>query len=202
MNVRSVTPTRLGCFLVAAAVAPLLHCGSDPVHDAEVAALGNEVPGVPQGPYHRAGQPCTVCHGPEGPASTQFVLAGTVFDSAAAVNGAPGNLVGIGNVQVLVVDDNKTSPTTTPVTNCVGNFYITADQWTPAFPVNVGLSADGTMATMLTQISRATSCAECHLDPPGLMAVGHVYLGVSPNPNEERACPVSNVLGGNVGTAP
>jgi hypothetical protein len=39
-------------------------CDTDPVHQAEVDALGGEVQGVSQGEYHRAGQPCTVCHGP------------------------------------------------------------------------------------------------------------------------------------------
>ena len=32
----------------------------------------------------------------------------------------------------------------------------------------------------VTQISRASSCAECHGDPPGYNAVGHVYVGGSP----------------------
>ena len=60
-------------------LATLAACDTDPVHSSAVDALGPEVAGVPKGPYHRAGQPCVTCHGGEGPASQQFVMAGTVF---------------------------------------------------------------------------------------------------------------------------
>jgi hypothetical protein len=159
--------------------------GEDPVHDDQVANLPGEVPGIPIGEYHRAGQQCTLCHGPEGPANTEFSMAGTVFD-------AKDSLVGVGNVQVLLVDSLGSSPPTgSVVTNCVGNFYVTPDQWTPAFPVLVGLQSGATSTAMLTQISRATSCAQCHADPASTSAIGHVYIDVSVNPMEESACPVS-----------
>jgi hypothetical protein len=190
----SVRTSRIGLLVLLAAVAPAIHCASDPVHDEEVTALGSEVPGIPEGPYHRAGQPCTVCHGPEGPASTQFSIAGTIFDS-------PSTLVGVGKVQVLLVDSIGSSPPTPPVTNCVGNFYLTPEQWTPEFPVAVQVYSAGMMATMLTQIGRATSCAECHTDPPGSTSPGHVYLGVALNPDEEAMCPVSPNAGGCAGDA-
>ena len=64
----------------------------DPVHDQEVAALGGEAPGVPQGPLHRPGQPCNVCHGGIGPANLRFSVAGTVYQYSVspspAANGA------------------------------------------------------------------------------------------------------------------
>ena len=63
-------------------------CADDPVDDMAVAALGDEVPNIPPGPYHRAGQPCSVCHGGQGPASTVFSMAGTVFNANGAVVGA------------------------------------------------------------------------------------------------------------------
>lgn len=71
----------LASFAGAAVVAAIAGCSTDPVHDAEVAALGPEVPGMPKSlyEYHRAGQPCLVCHGGEGPAHTQFSFGGTVF---------------------------------------------------------------------------------------------------------------------------
>ena len=61
------------------------------------------------------------------------------------------------------------------------------------FPVLVGVKSltGDAFVQMTTQISRATSCAVCHSDPPGLSSVGHVYNDVSPNPNEERQCPVN-----------
>jgi hypothetical protein len=190
MKSSSMTTSRVGCLLAFAALASIGGaCDDDPVHDAQVAALGGEITGIPQGPYHRAGQPCTVCHGPEGPAATQFSMAGTVFDM-------PSDLVGVGNIQVLLVDAAGTSPPQgSVITNCVGNFYVTPDMWTPSFPVLAGLASGSMMATMTTQISRATSCAECHYDPPSTMSVGHLYLGVALNPDEEMACPVNPNLG-------
>src|SRR5450432_160855 len=53
-------------------VCALVGCG-DPVHDTAVSALGPEAPGVPKGPLHRPGQPCVLCHGPQGSATT-FLL--------------------------------------------------------------------------------------------------------------------------------
>jgi len=53
---------------------------SDPVTDGNINALGGELPNVPVGEYHRAGQPCVDCHSPSGPASgSPFSVAGTVF---------------------------------------------------------------------------------------------------------------------------
>ncbi len=62
----------LALAIVAAALGAAASC-SDPVHDSEVAALGGETD-IPQGEYHRAGQPCGVCHGQEGPAYARFVV--------------------------------------------------------------------------------------------------------------------------------
>ena len=56
-------------------------CG-DPVHDARVAALGDERPGVPAGPNHRPGQPCLACHGGDGPSDVELAVA--------AYNAGPG----------------------------------------------------------------------------------------------------------------
>jgi hypothetical protein len=176
--------------LLLAALTPLAgSCGDDPTHDAQVAALGDELPDVPVGPYHRAGQPCTVCHGGLGPANTVFSMAGTVFSSKSSH-------VGADKVQIRMVDANRSSPTEVIVTNCVGNFFVTPDVWSPAFPVGVGITSGTMTDQMFTQISRAGSCAECHTDPPSVDGVGHVYIDVSVNPNEERKCPVSVSAGG------
>jgi hypothetical protein len=114
----------------------------------------------------------------------QFSLAGTVFDSNHSA-------VGVDNAQILIVDSNGSSPTAPVVTNCVGNFFITPEQWNPAFPILVGIQSGKISATMFSQISRATSCAECHADPPSYDSVGHVFIDVSPNPRLEQTCPVS-----------
>ena len=57
-------------------------CSLDPVHDGQVSALGAEDSSIPVGEYHRAGQPCTVCHGGEGPAKEVFSVAGTIYYEA------------------------------------------------------------------------------------------------------------------------
>jgi hypothetical protein len=180
---RACSSARFVSIAIVAAVAPIAaSCSFDPVHDEEVQNLGPEVPGIPMGQYHRAGQPCTICHGGEGPASTVFSLAGTVFASK-------DTLAGLDHAEVLFVDANGSIAPRPIFTNCVGNFYVTQGEWNPAFPVSVGVQA-GTLPTlqMPGQISRAGSCATCHYDPIGFSAAGHVYVDVSVNPNEERKC--------------
>jgi hypothetical protein len=186
-------------------------CG-DPVHDAEVAALGPEAPNVPPGPDHRPGQPCLTCHGGLGPASLTFVTAGTLY---AYPYGMPGNgPVAGGNIHL--VDANNT--TRDPVTNSAGNFYLTTAQWDPTFPLGaipedgglgqqaagctqtpgqtaafagqigvfVGISGQGECAAaMATAIDRGgvyASCAYCHFDPPSDKSPGHIYVSSQPLP--------------------
>ncbi|HZU83977.1 MAG TPA: hypothetical protein VE987_13710 [Polyangiaceae bacterium] len=159
-------------------------CSFDPVHQNEVDALGGEQPSVPQGEFHRAGQPCVVCHGPEGPAKTQFVMAGTVF-------AAPDQLVGLPQAEVLLVDSLGSSPPPgSVVTNCVGNFFITSDLWNPAFPVRVAVVSGQNGEQMIGHIGRDGSCADCHKDPRGLDSAGHVFVAAVP---PKVSCPVDNV---------
>jgi hypothetical protein len=187
MATHPFSTAKVATLLLLCGLVPIVEsCSIDPVHDQEVVDLGGEIDTIPVGEYHRAGQPCTVCHGPEGPAATQFSMAGTIFDSS-------GSLVGLGNVQVLLVDALGTSPPQNPLTNCVGNFFISPDVWTPSYPVLVGLQSGKIKTSMTTQISRASSCAECHVaGPASYDSVGQVYISASPNPKLEMACPVSN----------
>ncbi len=108
---------------------------ADPVHDAEVTALGPEAPGVSPGPTHRPGQPCLTCHGGEGPGGLTFVTAGTVYAYPYGVTPKQGVSGGV----VHLVDANGSGFDAT--TNSVGNFYVTTDQWSPTFPLG-GLSQD------------------------------------------------------------
>jgi hypothetical protein len=163
---------------IAAPAACLLLAGcivTDPVHQSDVDALGPEAPGVPQGEFHRAGQPCGVCHGGKGPASSHFSVAGTVFAGQT-------DKVGIPNVQILLVDSDGTNPSTIPRTNCAGNFYVLADVskggWDPQFPIETGIAGYSQGAQMIGHIGRDASCNTCHFDPAGLNTPGHVYLNV------------------------
>jgi cytochrome c553 len=183
---------RLSVLIVAAiATAVVAPSCSDPVHDQEVQALGPEDPSIPKGEYHRAGQPCTVCHGPEGPAQTQFSVAGTIFWNpleGATDTGA----FGVNNATISLVD--ATGSQVQISTNCVGNFWITPAAYNPNFPMLAAVGYAGQPnQSMFTQISRAGSCASCHSDPPNYDAVGHVYITTGtpvPAALQNGNCPV------------
>ncbi len=152
---RNLTLPASGLLVAAIATAVVVPSCSDPVHDQEVQALGPENPQIPPGEYHRAGQPCTVCHGPEGPAETQFAIAGTIFWNPYSLGST-----GYNNAYIAMVDSNgQQSP---PIyTNCVGNFWATPAAFNPAFPILVnvypsGATSTSDVVTMFTQISRAT----------------------------------------------
>ena len=161
------------------AVLALISC-SDPVRDGQLSALPGENPNIPVGEFHRAGQPCVLCHSPGGPASdTSFSVAGTVFAQ-------PQNAVGVEGATVAFTD---TSGSTFEVkTNCVGNFFVPrpgsnapGPTWDPQFPIFVRVFKNGLARTMQGQIGRERSCANCHNDPqPGTEQVyssaGHLYL--------------------------
>jgi hypothetical protein len=174
----------------------LASCNSDPVHDGEVAALGGEAPGIPKGEYHRAGQPCLVCHGGLGPASKQFSIAGTVFGGPFSYT--TNDTLGVGGATVVFLDDNGASANSS--TNCVGNFYLAADSSTgwpsfPAFPVKTEVvSPTGSVIQMPSHIGRDGSCATCHQDPPSLSTLGHVWVTYSPT--APPSCPVNPIAGG------
>jgi hypothetical protein len=125
----------------------------DPAHQDAVAQLGGEVDGVPKGPTHRAGQPCTTCHGGDGPGDPQFVVAGTVFTT----RGSTEALVG---ANIVITDSHGDSRTI--LSNIAGNFYIESDNWSPTFPLSVSINANGTTKNMITHIGRDGGCGTCH----------------------------------------
>jgi hypothetical protein len=154
---------RFVLFLLPAALAA---CG-DPVHDDQVDALGPEQPGLAAGPYHRAGQPCTVCHGVKGPANLDFSLAGTAYQHS-------DSLLPLQNAVVKVVD--STGKRAFTGTNCVGNFYFQRSDFDPVWPVWTSVFyGDPNGSPMSTPIYRAGSCAACHADPADEAHVGHIY---------------------------
>jgi len=186
------------CALVVPAAMVAAACNSDPVHTDAVNALGPEVQGIPKGEYHRSGQACVTCHGSEGPASTQFTVAGTVFYGPAN-NGVP---VGVGNATVTLEDDSQSQFTVT--TNCVGNFFVKPGDWPghPLFPllVTIGGKPEATQITqsMISHVGRDGSCADCHQYPtdqnyyqtPGIV---HLVGTDDPNYQGDQTCPVNPV---------
>lgn len=160
---------------------PLLGAASvscqDAVHDQEVSALGPEAPGVSPGPDHRPGQPCTVCHGGQGPAKVTFTLAGTVFMDWSAAQPAVG-------AELQFEDANGSTYHT--CTNQAGSFYLQSGDWSPTFPVSVPLLAypgpdcggkgSPTTQQMTTSDNRDGSCASCHTLTPGGNSPGPIYV--------------------------
>jgi hypothetical protein len=169
-------------------------CGPDPVHDDAVARLGDESPAGPS-ELHRAGQPCGTCHNAKnGPASSDFSVAGTIFERRSS-------LVGLDNAGVILVDSAGTSPP--PVaTNCVGNFWIPRRYWDPVLPiVSVRVTKNGVSREMKSLIGGTASCAECHVaqvrpDSP-LTKIGAAFLLDDAAPALPPApCPVDPTLRG------
>lgn len=182
-------------FFFVGVLAVAASCTSDPVLRDEVDALGNETEGVSKGEYHRAGQPCVVCHQEGGPASDKpFSIAGTVFAQ-------PLRQVGVGGAEVRMTDSDGSKHIAK--TNCVGNFYVAPEDWNPKFPILIEVAKGALSRSMRSTVGRDGSCAHCHSmdikvsDP--FSQVGHVYLygGDEPGlPNGASDCPVDPIKAG------
>jgi hypothetical protein len=170
--------TRAGAFSAAVISALALSAGAlagcgNPVLDAKIEALGGEVDGIEAGPYHRPGQPCVLCHGPYEGASPEMSIGGTVF---AAPSDKP---IPVGEARVTLVD--AAGETRTVKSNCIGNFYITTEQWVPLFPLTAVVECvykgdtGSVRPAMNTRISRDGSCAGCHTGVPNQGSPGWVY---------------------------
>ena len=155
---------------VLAMAASMAAC-ADATHEQQVQALGGEAAGVAPGPEHRPGQPCLVCHGGEGPASSSFSVAGTVYavfkESAPAVG-----------AQVQIED--ITGAVFRSPTNAAGNFYVTTSQWQPTYPTQMQVSLMAASNQMLTHVGRDGSCATCHQSSSGPSSPGPVYVATDP----------------------
>lgn len=168
----------LSIAVLLGATAALPGC-EDPAKEAEIAALGGEAFGVPIGPLHRPGQPCTVCH--DGDTAREFAIAGTVYWQLDARAPAPGT-------QVDMVDEegNKQSA----LTNCAGNFFIYPEDLRVSYPYWVTLSAEGASGiTMDSPVNGSGSCATCHKKTFSTRSTGRVYLYENPPGPPPTQCP-------------
>lgn len=144
-------------------LAPLLFLGAglsfllsgcaDPIRQELLDELGPEAPGVEEGPLHRPGQPCLACHGEKGPSSVTFSLAGTIYRTKDSALGEAG-------VKVRLID--FTGLQHESVTNEAGNFYVSPDDFQPAWPVWVRIERGEREQEMISAIVRDGSCASCH----------------------------------------
>ena len=159
-----------------ALVALLALASCDPVRSDAVASLGPEAAGVRPGPLHRPGQPCLLCHDGALGDPQRFTIAGTVFETL-------GDKVAAVGVDVTLVDSKASSITLR--TNASGNFYTTADQYDPSFPIQASVQGTaGATVRMQTLIEGNGTvepngaCASCHFDPAGQDSPGHVCMAL------------------------
>jgi hypothetical protein len=142
--------------------------GTSP-EQAEADALGSDPSGQPNGPLHRAGFPCTRCHGDawwqEDP---PFALAGTIY-------GTSDDTRGLRDVEVIVRD--AAGQELIARTNQSGNFFFIEEEGSApaprsdgsfqipsdlAFPLRVSVRDGEHEQTMRGLIWRERSCAACH----------------------------------------
>jgi hypothetical protein len=138
---------------------------ADPIHDEAVDALGPEAPGVEPGPIHRPGQPCLVCHGESGPGEPAFAFAGTTYV-------APNDATPLSGVSVQVIGNDLRSRAA--VSNCVGNFFVTKDDFDLVYPATT-VATGSAAAPMKTLMHRSGDCNSCHRGDPGPDSPGLVW---------------------------
>lgn len=166
-------------------------CGN-PAVDARIDALGGELDGVEPGEYHRPGQPCVLCHGKYGGAEPLMSVGGTIF--ATKIASDSDQPVPVEGITVSFIDAAGISAKAT--TNCIGNFFISKEDYDPSFPLHVELEyqLDGgtpRRSPMNSRISRDGSCAGCHVGAPNQGSPGIVYVVTSnsPFPPPGNDCP-------------
>lgn len=145
----------------------------DPVHDEEVEALGPEVSGVNEGPLHRAGQPCIVCHGEHGPAEPELSVAGTLYVARGRDEAAP-------NAVVTVIDARNKAYELQA--NAAGNFYVTKEEYDPVYPLTVEVARENgaKVFPMSTLIRERGDCGSCHRGGGDGTHVPRVYVSEGP----------------------
>jgi cytochrome c553 len=137
-------------FAISAAVAG----ACDPVQSDKEAALGPEQDGVPEGPLHRPGQQCTLCHGPTG-TENDFSIAGTIYISKSTNEPAVGAVI-------TVIDNAGKGKKLTLQANSAGNFFVPKEQFDPVYPIHVESLYNGVRTSMDTFIRRDAGCGRCH----------------------------------------
>jgi len=155
--------------------------GTSP-EQAEADALGPDPSGLGNGPLHRAGFPCTRCHGDawwqESPA---FRLAGTIYNKSTDGHG-------LENAEVIVRD--AAGRELIARTNRSGNFFFVeegsaasqrGDGWFQipsdlTFPLRVSVRSGDQEQTMRSLIWRERSCATCHRGDPDEDNNGRIFV--------------------------
>jgi hypothetical protein len=148
-------------------------------------ALGPERPGESPGPYHRAGQPCLVCH------SHEHNPGGLIYEVAGTVNVREGQVRGARGVEVILTDAEGTELHAR--TNQVGTFFVRVSSQVsepqlrgydgqllvpraPVFPLRVRIRQGQDEQAMQGMIWREGSCAQCHQETTDEGSNGPIFL--------------------------
>lgn len=160
----------------------LAGCIGQSPEQAEADALGPDPSGQRNGPLHRAGFPCTRCHGDAWwQESPSFVLAGTIYAKSTDNHG-------LNNAEVIVRD--AAGRELTARTNQSGNFFFVEEGSAEGqggegrfqvpsgltFPLRVSVRAGDQEQTMRSLIWRESSCATCHRGEPGADNNGPIFV--------------------------
>ncbi len=176
--------------LLSIAAAALASSGcEDPYLDNLIEELGEEQNGYAPSEIHRPGQPCVLCHSEYEGAEPILSFGGTLF--AEPLGKLP--LAMLEGYTIRLIDSEQ--QTKNLPTNRCGNFFITKEEFDPAFPVRAelwGPAAPGSedivqLIPMSTRIGRDGSCGTCHVHPaspfsPGVVFVPSAYLMAPPEP--------------------
>ena len=167
--------------LACAAGSLLAGCIGESSEQAAADALGPDTSGYPDGPFHRAGFPCTRCHGDRWwQESPSFELAGTVYRR-------PTDDKGVSGAEVIVQD--AAGHELRARTNRSGNFFFVREgsqarqgadgrfelPFALAYPLRVRVALEGLEQAMEGLIWREPSCATCHMGEPGSASNGRVF---------------------------
>jgi cytochrome c553 len=151
----------------------------DPMRQRSLAELGGEAAGVPAGPLHRPGQPCLICHGEDGPANARFVLAGTVYQHRTGP--AP-----LHDARIRFIDSTGVQYAVS--SNCAGNFWVSAPNYRPAWPVWMKVEYGASFIEMQSPTFREGSCAACHESPASPSSAGQLYFADDSTPFTQASC--------------
>ena len=171
--------SRLGLLVCALGLAGIgSSCNLNPVHRAGVTNLGPERDDLypVDSEFHRPGEPCALCHSKDGPADSEFVLAGTIFwwddPSEKETRENRSYLDRVDQAYVRIKDARLAEKCF--VTNCNGNFFVRSEDWRDlTFPLLVSVERTRQPGTddansiafrrMTGHIGREASCAVCHI---------------------------------------
>ena len=153
---------------------------ADPVSSDLVDGLGEEPSGIDTGPLHRPGQPCLPCHNGDGEGNLVFSMAGTVYKEPDSGDPLP-------NAIVHIADSAGNRYRTG--TNCAGNFFVQADDFTPQYPAWAWIEFGGVLIAMNSPIFREGSCAGCHASDTSEVSAGRVYFSEVPLDYPATGCP-------------